>query len=198
MALPRARSVAEAQLYIGLLPCVCGESGLSADREVLSYTPPVIVRYLGVCLGCGRNREFVLEMAEVPAQDDRPVRFGAGPEPSTLVDAGGWLLVAQQMAEGADELVRPGRLTGTDIRIAYDLLRATAAAVDEILKFLPPDADAVPDEAFWTDAGRAVRRAAPDRFARDYLSLLQLQRWNAVDDFEDEYDVEESDMSGSA
>ena len=195
MAVPKARSIAEAHLYLGLVPCVCGEVDFDAVSEVLSYAPPV-VRYVGNCSRCGQFREFILEVANPPDEDDLPFAFGYGTEPSTLIDAGLWLVVAQQLAQGAHEAAGAGALRGEAIPMAYELLVSTAAAVDEIVKFLPEEATAVPDEAFWTEGGRAARRAAPDWFSREYLLVLQSERWEAVKDIEDEYDLRENDLEG--
>ncbi|MFI5731868.1 hypothetical protein ACIA49_17220 [Kribbella sp. NPDC051587] len=45
-----------------------------------------------------------------------------------------------------------------------------SAALDEVLKFIPDGADAVPREAFASELGRAVYDAGPDRFARAELA----------------------------
>ncbi|OLE29397.1 MAG: hypothetical protein AUG44_04295 [Actinobacteria bacterium 13_1_20CM_3_71_11] len=181
MAIPRARSVAEAHLYLGLVPCACGEVDFDAGTEVLSHTPPV-VRYLGNCSRCGQFRGFILEIVNPPDDEDLPFAFGYGAEPSTLIDAGIWLVVAQQLAEGAHEASVAGDEAAP---LAHELMVSTAAAVDEIVKFLPDDAEAVPDEAFWTEGGRAARRAAPDWFTRAYLVVLQAERWDAVKELEE-------------
>jgi hypothetical protein len=114
--------------------------------------------------------------------------FGSGDGPSRLVDAGQWLLASRELAEDARVL-----MGSDDPSAAYDRLRAAAAAVDEILKFVPPGADAVPDEAFWTDDGMTVRAGLPDWFERDRLVVLRLLRWRAVTDFEDTHDIDEPD-----
>lgn len=188
MPVPHARSLAEAHLYLGLIPCACGEVDFDADSEVLSYTPAV-VRYLGNCSRCGQFREFVLEVDNPPDEDDLPFAFGYDDAPSTLIDAGLWLVVAQQLAESAYQATSAGPVTGDAVPVAHHLLVSTAAAIDEIVKFLPEGATAVPDEAFWTPGGRAARRVAPDWFTRTYLRVLQGERWDAVQEFEDEYDV---------
>jgi hypothetical protein len=110
--------------------------------------------------------------------------FGHGDWPSRLVDAGQWLLASLELAEDARAFME-------DPNAAYDRLRAAAAAVDEILKFLPPGVDAVPDGAFWTDDGLALRAAQPEWFEQDRLVVLRLLRWRAVTDFEDTHDIDE-------
>jgi hypothetical protein len=45
--------------------------------------------------------------------------------------------------------------------------------VQEVLKFVPPGGDAVPAEAFWTDAGRAEQERDPGRFRLDRLLAVR-------------------------
>ena len=46
------------------------------------------------------------------------------------------------------------------------------AALEEVIKFLPDGADSVPDNAFWTERGRAVRDREPGRFRRARLAAV--------------------------
>ena len=48
-------------------------------------------------------------------------------------------------------------------------LESSAAAVDEVLKFLPDGAETAPESAFWSVRGRAIRQAEPGRFDRYWL-----------------------------
>ena len=89
------------------------------------------------------------------------VRFGDD-RPSELLDPGEWLAVADAYASTG-----PADTSQLDPESARRLdadLATAVAALDEVLKFVPAGADAVPVEAFWSDRGRAVHAAEPGRF----------------------------------
>lgn len=155
---PLAHSTEEIELYLRLHPCECGESepGGSSVRRVDGGW---VVRYSQDCAGCGRPRvrEFRLpELASGAVWSDSA-------DPSELLDAGEWCWVADSYGRGPADLTR---LTEDEHVRARADRRAAAAAIDEVLKFLPDGADEVPDSAFWSDRGRAVRERDPDRFSR--------------------------------
>ncbi len=189
MVMPRARTLDEAHLYMDLTACPCGETDFEREEEILSYDPPV-VGFTGFCSGCGRPRRFTFLLADVPdAEADQPA-WATGDDPSTIVDAGQWLVVAHGLAAAADQARVAGPLDHERVAVVYGLLHSTAAAVDEVLKFLPPGADAVPDGAFWTEAGRAMRMRGPEWFTRDALRAVQAERWQEATDFADEHEVD--------
>jgi len=117
-------------------------------------------RHTGTCQECGAAREFVFRVPPDEQLRLDEVVFG-GPERSELLDPGEWLAVAGLAAN---------RAGGAD---ADDLLLA-AAAVDEVLKFVPDDADEVPVEAFHSTTGRAGYERAPYRFGRERLATLAI------------------------
>ncbi|NUP03160.1 MAG: hypothetical protein HOW59_35090, partial [Nonomuraea sp.] len=89
--------------------------------------------------------------------------FG-GAEPSELLDAGEWLWVAD--------------LTASDVPVhdraeARRVLRIATAAVEEVVKFVPPGAEAVPDDGFWSERGLGMRTAEPGRFQLDRLLIVR-------------------------
>ncbi|WP_238332567.1 hypothetical protein [Kribbella jejuensis] len=118
-----------------------------------------MLRCAGVCANCGAVREYLFSS---PPQlyDD----FG-GPEPSELIDAGQWLAFADQVAGlvAVDD-------RSEEARAAMTLARQ---AVEEVVKFVPAAADAVPEDAFWTEAGRAVRALDPGRFRLERLLVIR-------------------------
>ncbi|MEJ3743603.1 hypothetical protein WEI85_09970 [Actinomycetes bacterium KLBMP 9797] len=157
MAAPLARTHEEAHLYMELHPCpACGEPEFDAASAVRETDAGWLVRYAGVCVQCGRARAFEFRQPD----EMRPPAEGAwasGAEPSELLDAGEWLFVADTYASAP---------AGADSGASIVDLRSAAAALDEVLKFLPDGAAALPDEAFWSARGRAVRAAEPGRFSR--------------------------------
>lgn len=159
---PLARSDREAQLYMDLRPCWCGETGF--DRSGSAVTLPdgtAAIRYAAACGNCGRPREFVFRSPPQPPPADGELRYG-GAEPSQLLDAGEWLLVADQLAGAVP--TDPHRRSGAERSQARDRLAAAAAAVDEALKFVPADQAAVPPTGLWSERGDSLYEDDPDRF----------------------------------
>lgn len=153
-----ARTSAEAHLYMDLHPCTCGDIEFDRQSAVITEGELLCSRYAGPCRSCGSPRVFVFELPEAirPIRNDR-VDFG-GSDPSRLLDPGEWMAVADYFAK-----LDPG--TPDDLDIA-------CAAVEEILKFVPAGDERVPDEAFRTERGRAVRDAEPGRFRRPRLEAV--------------------------
>jgi hypothetical protein len=148
-----ARTSTEVTLYLELNPCPdCGSDQADWHEQALTYT--------GECLGCGAQREYMFS----PPQQASPETFG-GPAPSELIDAGQWLALADRIA---GEVAVDDRSEG-----ALTAMAVARQAVEEVLKFIPPSQDTVPDEAFWTDAGRAVRELDPGRFRLDRLLVVR-------------------------
>ncbi|TCC25497.1 hypothetical protein [Kribbella speibonae] len=146
-----ARTTTEVMLYLDLTACPdCGSDAAEWQHDLHVGA----LRYVGACARCGSEREYLFSPPYQGFLDDGAT-FG-GPEPSELVDAGQWLAVADWIA---------GEVPADDRSEAARAVMAYARqAVQEVLKFVPPAGDAVPDEAFWTDAGRAERERDPGRF----------------------------------
>ncbi|MDN3351284.1 hypothetical protein [Actinomadura sp. DC4] len=160
MPFTTARTRDEAHLYLDLHPCdECGSVDTTWESALVPADGELANRYAGTCGGCGVRREFWFGLPErgvVPAEYPA---FG-GPEPSALLDAGQWRWVADLTA---------GNVPEDDPAEARRSLAIARAAVEEVLKFVPPGADAVPGEAFWSEQGRQVYDASPSRFALEEL-----------------------------
>ncbi|GAA3155994.1 hypothetical protein GCM10020001_094890 [Nonomuraea salmonea] len=102
-------------------------------------------------------------MPERPTMPAGYPTFG-GPEPSELLDAGEWLWVADLTA---------GNVPVDDEAEAHRTLSIATAAVEEVVKFIPPGADEVPDDGFWSQRGREMRAAEPGRFQLDRLLIVR-------------------------
>lgn len=138
-----------------LHPCpACGEPEFDAVSAVRETGAGWVVRYAGACVECGRERVFEFRQPGETRVPDEGA-WAPGGEPSELLDAGEWLFVADTYASA------PAGPEASTVD-----LRAAAAALDEVLKFLPDGAAALPDEAFWSERGQAVRAAEPGRFSR--------------------------------
>jgi hypothetical protein len=156
---PLARTPAEAHLYMDIRPCeTCGERGFSGASAVVYVDGELCSQYTGTCPRCGGDRRFVFRLPDEPWLPlERDVAFG-GPAPSELLDAGEWLIVAD---------LASGRPQPDDADLAL-----AAAAIDEVLKFIPDGADAVPPEAIHTEDGRQAYEREPGRFRRTRLAAV--------------------------
>lgn len=163
MAFAVARTRDEAQLYLELHPCPdCGSVDAPWEQALVEIDGEPASSYAAICPGCDAQREYLFGL---PAQET-PVRgwptFG-GPEPSQVLDAGQWLDVADTAASQVP----------ADPAEAGKVLAVAQAAVDEVIKFVPAGADAVPEDEFWTPAGQSVRDAEPGRFRLDRLLMAR-------------------------
>lgn len=170
MILPASRTSAEAHLYMDLRPCACGEARFDRQSAVVALEDGgLAARYSGSCPTCGRARRFTFRL---PAEPTLPpsggFHYGAD-EPSQLLDPGEWLWVADAYARS----VPAGSATTDAGQQAQATLLRAVAALDEVLKFVPPGADTVPASAFTSGRGRHLRRRDPGRFRRGRLAAVR-------------------------
>jgi phage FluMu protein Com len=145
-----ARTIAEARLYMDLQPCdACGYLGFTGSMA----TARAVARFSGQCPRCKTVRQFTFRLP------DRTYPGFGGADPSELLDPGEWLVVADLAARHAP------------VPDAADYALA-AAAVDEVLKFIPSGGDAVPPEALHTATGRAAYELEPGRFHKTRLAAV--------------------------
>jgi hypothetical protein len=160
MAFAVARSRDEAHLYLDLHPCDhCGSLETTWENAVAVADGVPVNRYAGTCSGCGASRVFWFGLPEREIIPAGYPTFG-GPEPSQLLDAGQWRWVAD--LTGAD-------VPDDDPAEARRCLAIATAAVEEVVKFIPPGGEEVPERAFWSEQGRQVHEAEPSRFTLDRL-----------------------------
>lgn len=186
--LPVARTRDEAHLYMDLHPCEsCGSVDVAWDSALTAGEGAPARRYFGRCEGCGAEREFLFalpERPEVPGPHD-VVFFGT--DRSQLLDAGEWLLVSDLCAQagsapsGTGDGTTGGGNSERERAEARESMAIAAAAVAEVLKFVPPGADEVPDSAFWSERGRTVREREPGRFRRRRLHIVGNTYRDALD-----------------
>lgn len=169
---PLARSSLEAHLYMDLHPCACGE--VRFDRASVVEELPggdLARRYTGRCPRCGAAREFRFSLPEEPpAPETGEIRYGDA-EPSELLDAGEWLWVADSYARSVPP--EPHRLPEPDRRRARARLASAVAAIDEVLKLIPPGDDRVPPTAVRSRIGAPVYQREPGRFRTGRLIAVR-------------------------
>ncbi|MCF6470287.1 hypothetical protein FAF44_18050 [Nonomuraea sp. MG754425] len=158
-----ARTRDEAHLYLDLHPCGCGSPETTWDNGLANIGGEPVNRYAGDCESCGAPREYLFGLPERPVMPAGYPTFG-GAEPSELLDAGEWLWVSDLTA---------GNVPVGDGAEARRTLSVAVAAVEEVVKFIPPGADAVPDDGFWSQRGQEVRAAEPGRFQLDRLLIVR-------------------------
>lgn len=176
---PVARTPQEAYLYIEWRACACGERRFELVRSDIVEAVGGLESVITVrCGGCDAEREFRFTLPAAPlVVSPGEVRFG-GDEPSQLLDPGEWLAVADAESDAVPAdltALRPDQRRGLRRPLA-----TAAAALDEVLKFVPADGDGVPESAFVSTDGRTAYRDGPGRFqvarltaARDrYRQLL--------------------------
>lgn len=151
------RTNAEAHIYMDQRPCTCGDIEFARKSDVILDGDVLCSRYTGACRTCNTTREFIFELSPKQHPITPHLEFG-GSDPSRLLDAGEWLAISEYYAK-------------LDPNTTRDLDTARAA-LEEVLKFLPTGADVVPDSAFWTERGRAVRDREPGRFRGDRLAAV--------------------------
>lgn len=152
-----------------LHPCErCGDVNTTWESMLANDDGEPARRYRGTCGDCGAPREFVFALPDRPIAPggDDTVFFG-GPDPSELLDPGEWLLVADLCAQAA--AVPAGSPADAGAR---ESMAVAVAAMEEILKFVPAAADAVPASAFWSAPGRTVYQQEPERFHRRRLLIV--------------------------
>jgi hypothetical protein len=179
---PLARTNREAHAYMDLHPCdACGETRFSPDSSVIMADGDLASRYHGPCPACGTHREFVFRIpGEVLLPPADRIRFGDD-HPSELIDAGQWLWLADHISTRTPAdlfTVQPESLD----KHRLDMTAATAA-VEEVLKFIPPGADQLPAKALWTQQGQEVYQTRPSRFVRGSLLAVRDAYQELVDTY---------------
>ncbi|MDB4961747.1 MAG: hypothetical protein JWP01_1746 [Myxococcales bacterium] len=171
----QARSIAEARLFMSLEPCACGHRGFEHPSKIVAHGERLAAVASGYCESCGTMRSFELMLADARVPDGA----WGNAEPSTLIDAGGWLALADHF--GAQVPASIERLD-RDVRDqARANLQRGIAAVGEILKFFPAGAAEPPRSAFFTPRGLEIYVADRRRFTRDRLQVL-IEAWRELAD----------------
>ncbi|MCM3920252.1 hypothetical protein ND748_00925 [Frankia sp. AiPs1] len=98
------------------------------------------------------------------APDLLPAGVIGGPEPSRIIDPGEFLWLSDIAASGVP--VDLSGMSGQQLLDARQVMERAIAALGEVAKFIPPNRDEVPVEAFTSERGKELHRERPDRFRR--------------------------------
>jgi hypothetical protein len=115
----------------------------------------------------GEQQRFEFIVVDPAAAPDS---FG-GDDPSQIIGAGEFVGLCEGIARHVP--ANPQKLPYDRHKAAVGGLNLAQNALGEVLKFIPPGEDEVPDSAFITDEGRALRDKEPGRFRRGRLAAVQ-------------------------
>ncbi|MEV6982933.1 hypothetical protein AB0M95_16950 [Sphaerisporangium sp. NPDC051017] len=124
----------------------------------------------GPCTG-PRHRIIIV----IPYETEFAARHGEarfGPGRSEIIDPGQWQLAGAGYAHRALREAALYAQNPTGHARYQEVLANWSYAVDavaEAAKFLPDDADEIPEDAFWTEEGATTRHDEPERFTREGL-----------------------------
>ena len=167
-----ARSHDEAMVYVVLRPCrACGEQIRDIDDESAEHDDAVLVEYTTTCRRCRNTDTYRFRLPRADGGPGTAEVYYGGAEPSRIIDAGEWLEFADRVATGGP--VSPAGLSPTERAQAARAMAAAAAAVGEVLKFIPAGADRVPLTAVWTERGRSEFAREPARMRRVRMEVLE-------------------------
>ena len=156
----KARSPLECRLYIELHPCGCGGAIGDITHRLVTRDDDLCASYAGRCSHCGRHLEYMFALDEEIVAS---TAFG-GTNPSTIIDAGQYMAASERAARQ----VRVGGPSDHKVTAKAFLIRAIAC-LDEIMKWMPTEADQVPASAFFTNEGLRSYMEDPGRFSRERL-----------------------------
>lgn len=166
------RSHTEIMVYMLLNDCrACHSGNRDVTDELDARDGAVFATYTAFCRDCGNVDVHPFRLPDHDPQGDDPDVVFGGAEPSTVIDAGGWLRFARQTAVSGP--TEPDGLGAPERASAALVMRAAAAAVREVVKFIEPGVERLPRSAMWTDRGRTEFDRDPWQFSRARLAVIE-------------------------
>jgi hypothetical protein len=167
-----ARSHNEAAVFVLLRDCrACGKGNRDLTDTLEVTDDGVFAEHTAFCRECTNIDVYRFALPKTdPQAGVRGVVFG-GPKPSSLLDAGEWLVLSNNLAEGAPS--EPDGLTDQQRSDAAMAVQTAAAAVREVVKFIEAGRERLAYSALWTDAGREEFDRDPWRFSRPRLAVIE-------------------------
>jgi hypothetical protein len=167
-----ARSHNEAMMFAMLRECrACGSTDRDITDEFEVTDDGSFAEYTAFCRDCTNIDVYRFALPETdPQSGEQGVVFG-GPEPSAIIDAGEWLVLSNNLAQGTPS--EPDGMTDQERSDAALAVQTAAAAVREVVKFIEPGRERLPYSALWTDVGRKEFDRDPWRFSRPRLAVIE-------------------------
>jgi hypothetical protein len=166
-----ARSVAEAHLFMDLRGAEPGPR----NHALIARGDDLVATYRPKIDGVEHRFEF-----DIPEPMPKGGMFG-GPEPSKIIGPAEFLAHADAVAStvpGSADRLSPAQRNEASRRLGVAL-----ACLDEVMKFIPPGQDAVPESAFVSDRDRELRAKEPGRYSRVRLLAVAGAYRNLVQQF---------------
>jgi len=159
-------------VYVLMRDCrACGSRNRDVTDEFEARDGAAVTEYTSFCRDCTNIDRYVFRL---PGTDPQAAATGVAfgdDEPSTIVDAGEWLVFADRTATGGP--VDPDGLTGQQRADAALAMQAAAAAVREVVKFIRPGEQRVSVSALWTERGRAEYARDPWRMSHERMAAVE-------------------------
>ena len=175
----RARSLAEAYLYLVVTPCLeCGGGSLRGQAAApVADLAKATETHSGnrwqidaVCKACQAESRLAVwiesSSAACAGESIDPTAINPSEDPSVILDVGQWVVlfrVIERVAASEPDKIR-----------SRELLLGAAACLDEALKFYDdPANDLPPSESVFCEATAERIRQAPDQFSRQRLFAIR-------------------------
>jgi hypothetical protein len=165
-----ARTAAEAHLYVDLECEALGEVPIERkQRPASKRNVRQVIEFTMYEVRCQSGKLLEFEFSVLPKERPglrRSVSYG-GKEPSQLLDAGDWMLIADRHVGKAPKSV--AGMSEKARKLAKEDLQIAIACVDEILKFIRPGETSVSSTTLTGNRGKTYFNKDVRRFRRDQL-----------------------------
>jgi uncharacterized protein YjbI with pentapeptide repeats len=170
-----ARAWTEMDFAASLVPCPgCGSFDLG-DKFELRPSMMGTTILAGPCPHCGAERAVrfrhrfesgrpCVDLSRVPTP---PAHHLGGPEPSCIIRPAQFVAEAGRLA--LLSVPTPEQLAPAAWRKQWEVNARLMTCLTELLKFIPDDADRIPDAAFDT-AGKSHRAGHPEKYTRAWIT----------------------------
>ncbi|MBW6439616.1 hypothetical protein KZ829_38405 [Actinoplanes hulinensis] len=153
---PLARSGSDASMFLDFQECRCGGKLLSFGERSLPAGDHEVLTVKARCVRRVWHRFRFRFTVRPGTLGTARWQMSLRGEPSHLVDPGQWLVMATVYAAGDQQ--------------AHAMnMKLAASSVEEAMLFVPPGADAVPEEEIRSRHGQEMLAVEPDRFRWPWL-----------------------------
>ena len=157
-----ARTISEAHLYMDMCGCPSG----ARDHSLMEHGNQLISQYTTSRPHDEKPHTFRFIIPEEALGTDTI----GGAQPSKILDPAAFLRYADLLADSV-----PGSPSGLEtpaLKAAKFRLIKAAECIAEVMKFMPPSAQALDETAFLTEESRSYFSFSPGRFTRSRLNAV--------------------------